>query len=160
MRPVNIWAYYTHNFLAQDSLGALTQPASAIYATDGDIASDKIWVGATFEYGPFAGTLLNRWVTDRTPVPTNPTSASTWYTLLDANLMLHDLGAHGLWFGARVTNIIGTQYDQPGIQAASSGNTQTNSLGLNSSRLVQPGRGYYLTAGFNFDPEKAAGARR
>ncbi len=119
MKPINIWAYYTHNFLAQDSLGTLTQPANAIYATDGDIASDKFWIGATVEVGPFAGTLLNRWVTDRDPVPTNTSGASTWYTTLDANLMLHDLGTHGLWFGARVTNIIGTAYDQPGIMGAS-----------------------------------------
>jgi outer membrane receptor for ferrienterochelin and colicins len=158
MNPVNIWAYYTHTFLAQDSLTNVSNVvAASSLAGDGDIASDKIWAGLTFEYGPFAGTLLNRWVTDRNPVATNTTGASSWYTLLDANLMLSDLGAHGLWFAARVTNIIGTQVDQPGIQSASSGNTQVNSAGLYNSRLTQPGRGFFITAGFTFDPEKKIG---
>ncbi len=158
LRPMYVWAYYTHNFLAQDSVGN-TSIATAL-ATEGDIASDKVWVGATFEYGPFAGTLLNRWVTDRNPVPTNTTGSSTWYTLLDANLVFSNFGASGLWFGARVTNIIGTQYDQPGIQAASSGNGPALSAGPNNSRLVQPGRGIFATAGFNFDPDKPLHAGR
>jgi outer membrane receptor for ferrienterochelin and colicins len=156
-RPIYFWAYYTHTFLAEDSLSAADLPngvAMNAVATNGDIASDKVWAGLTFEWDPFSATLLNRWVTDRTPVVTNSAGTSSWYTTLDANLMVSNLGTNGLWFAARCTNIIGTQYDQPGIQSASSGNAGTASAGPYNSHLPQPGRAFFVTAGFTFDPDK------
>ena len=151
--PVNFWIYYSHPFQIDDGLPSVALP-KGVAATVGDLSVNKIWAGLTFTAGPFTGTLLNRWMLTRDVVPTNTSGAPSWYALLDANLMLSDLGAEGLWFAFRVTNIIGTAYDHPGIETASSGDIVSPSRGVYSSRLPQPGRGLFLTVGFRFDQDK------
>ena len=152
LKPVNFWVYYTHNFHIDDGLPSVALPAGNA-ATLGDISADKVWAGLTVALGPFTGTLLNRWRINYDVVPTNPSGAPGFYSTLDANLMLADI-VDRLWFAFRVTNIIGSTYDQPGIQTANSGSTGAASAGPFSSRLPQPGRGFYATLGYRFDQDK------
>ncbi len=151
-KPVTAWVYYTHDFHIADGLPDVALPAGNA-ATQGDIAANKIWAGLTVSLGPFTGTLLNRWMMSYDVVPTNPSGAPGLYSTLDANLMLSDL-VERLWFALRVTNIIGTTYNQPGIQTADSGTTGGTSKGPFSSWLPQPGRGFFATLGFRFDQDK------
>ena len=149
--PFSAFIYYSHSFLNDDALG--NRFANGTVAADGDIAPDKVWAGLTLELGSFAGTLLTRWITDRPVVPSNPTGTVNWYALLDANLLFTDLFDTGLWAGLRMTNILGTTFQQPGVQAANSGNPAGASAGLYNSQLPQPGRAFFATAGFVLDPE-------
>ena len=143
--------YYTHTFMNDDA--AANGPVSQTVAADGDIASDKVWAGVTLDIPHLAATLLTRWITARPTVFTNPTGTVNWYALLDANIIVSDVfDGGGPWFGLRVSNIIGTTYQQPGIQTADSGN-RAASAGPYNSLLPQPGRAFFVTAGFTFDPD-------
>lgn len=155
LAPFNAWAYYSHAFSIDDGRPNVALVGDKL-TTDGDIASDKIWAGLTVAVGPFTGTLLNRWILGREVVATNSSGAPPWYTLLDANLMLSDIPADGLWFALRATNIIGTHYDHPGIQTADSGDMsgEARSGGPFSSRLPQPGRTFFAMVGYTHDPER------
>jgi hypothetical protein len=152
LKPVSAWVYYSHAFHLDDGVPDVLPGGKA--ATLGDIAADKIWAGLTLSLGPFTGTVLNRWMINYDVVPTNPSPPPSLYSTLDANLMLSGIGHDGLWFALRVTNIIGSTYDQPGIQTADSGDKGAASKGPFSSRLPQPGRGFFATLGFRFDQDK------
>jgi outer membrane receptor for ferrienterochelin and colicins len=152
LKPVNAWVYYTHNFHIDDGRPTVLPAGTA--ATLGDIAANKLWAGLTATLGSFTGTVLNRWMITYDAVPTNKAGAPAFYSTLDANLMVSDVGVDGFWLAFRVTNIIGSAYAQPGIQTADSGDKGAASLGLFSSRLPQPGRGFFATAGFRFDQDK------
>ncbi|MFT3765636.1 MAG: hypothetical protein QM820_08990 [Minicystis sp.] len=156
LKPVYAWVYYSHSFHIDDGLPSTTLPGG-VAATLGDIAANKIWAGITVTAGPFTGTVLNRTVTTYDVVPTNTSGAPDFYSTLDANLMLSDIGVDGFWFAFRATNIIGAAHDHPGIQTADSGNTDGGGLrssGPYSSRLPQPGRGFFASVGFRFDQDK------
>jgi iron complex outermembrane receptor protein len=158
IKPFSAFIYYTHTFMNDDAAANGNVPRT--YAADGDIASDKLWAGVTLDIPHLAATLLTRWIADRPTVFTNPTGTVNWYALLDANIIVSDVfDGGGPWFGLRATNIIGTTYQQPGIQTADSGNATAASAGPYNSLLGQPGRAFYVTAGFTFDPdtEKRAG---
>jgi hypothetical protein len=158
IKPVSAWVYYTHNFHIDDGVPDGGLPAGRA-ATLGDIAANKLWAGLTLALGPFTGTVLNRWMITYDAVPTNRSGAPDFYSTLDANLMLSDFGADGLWFAFRMTNIIGSTYFHPGIQTADSGSTGAVSRGPYNSWLSQPGRGFFLSVGFRFDQDKPLHAR-
>jgi len=163
-RPVQIWAYYSHMLLAEDDC------AGGVYPSDfkcppkgfvGDIARHKLWGGITFDNGPFTATLMGRFMGSRETVYTNPIRSVPAYGTLDANISLNNVPWEGFSFGFRVTNLLGTQYSHPGIRTADSGNapasigadgTYRGSAGNFNSLLLQPGRTFYATIGFDLEP--------
>jgi len=152
LRPIHLWAYYSRYFIAEES-SATSPDLERI----GDLAFDKIWAGFTYENGPFSGTLLGRWIGPREPVSSNPLGTIPSFFVLDANLVFTDVFYPGLWAGFRVSNILDSRYSHPGMATAASGDTPATFLGTNylgsqddhNSRLPQPRRSFFLTAGLD-----------
>jgi iron complex outermembrane receptor protein len=152
LNPVQVWAYYTHYFLAK-----VSTPSGDVVDM-GDIAYDKVLAGFTYDRSPFTATLLGRFIGTRHTVPSNPVREIPWYITLDANLVLSHIFFDGLWFGLRCTNILDWKYSHPGIGYANSGNTPASrdaagiyhgSLGTDSSLLPQPGRSFFASLGLD-----------
>lgn len=152
LRPVHVWAYYSRYFLAEES-----SPGSPDLVQIGDLAFDKVWAGFTYDRGPFSGTLLGRWIGRRDTVSTNPLGSIPAYFVLDANLIVSDVFYRGLWFGLRVANLLDTRYSHPGMATAGSGDTPGTFIGTtyvgsqdeHNSRLPQPRRSLFLSAGLD-----------
>lgn len=150
LRPVHLWAYYSRYFVAEES-----SSDSGELQRIGDLAFDKIWAGITFEEGPFAGTLLGRWVGPREPVASNPLGTVPSFFVLDANVVLSRVFFPGMWLGFRVANLLDAKYSHPGMATAGSGNTPSviadgsyvGSQDEFNSRHPQPRRSLLLTVG-------------
>jgi len=166
VRPIKLWGYYSRILTAEDSCAGLSLP-STYPCTDttfvGDVALNKGWAGLTLDVAPVTATVLTRIIGERTTVLTNPVGSVDAYATIDANLTVSNVPFRGLTFGLRVTNIVGTEYNHPGIRTADSGNTApafatdgtyTGSLGDYNSLMPQAGRGFYGTLGLAFDPEE------
>jgi outer membrane cobalamin receptor len=156
LRPFQVWAYYSRVFLAEDT-EPQAPPGAPQKRPIGDLARDKVWLGATFEKGPFTATVLGRIVGNRSTVSTNPLGSVNGYASFDANVTVTDIFTNGLSLGLRCTNIIGTRYSHPGIWMADAGTVEDPHKAF-SSRLPQPGRSFYLTVGLDIDAEKYVGA--
>jgi iron complex outermembrane receptor protein len=163
-RPLQLWAYYSRILLAQDDCTGGLFPSDYSCTGShfvGDVSLNKIWGGITFDNGPFTATIIGRFMGSRETVITNPIRSIPAYGTLDANLSLRNVPWSGLSFSLRVTNILGAEYSHPGVRTADSGNatptvaadgTYSGSVGDYNSMLLQPGRGFYGTIGFDLDP--------
>ena len=141
LKPVQLWLYYSHYF--QNEVRVLPSDA---WREIGDLASDKIWGGVTYDHSRFSATLLGRFVGNRDTVPTNPAGKVPWYVSLDANLLFKDVVFEGASLALRCTNLLDARYNHPGIGAADSGFDSTMpSRGDLNSLLPQPRRSFYLS---------------
>ncbi|WP_437594409.1 TonB-dependent receptor domain-containing protein [Sorangium sp. So ce1000] len=151
-RPILFWAYYSHYFVAKDSVSDGTDPCGGTSKPNrtriGDLAMNKAWSGITFDKTPFTATLLARFIGQRDTIGTNPVGAIPGYMLFDANLMVKDVPWPGVSLGLHVTNIADSRYSQPGLDTADDA--------FYSSRLPQPGRAFFATMGYSTRPGKAA----
>ncbi|MEI7893565.1 MAG: TonB-dependent receptor [Myxococcales bacterium] len=152
LQPVQVWASYTHYFLAKES------NSKGDVVNIGDIAYDKLLAGFSYDRSPFTATVLGRFIGTRQTVLTNPVREVPWYITLDANVVLSHVFFDGLWFALRCTNILDWRYNHPGIGLASSGNTPAyrnagglyiGSAGFENSLHPQPGRSFFATLGFD-----------
>ncbi|MBN2486875.1 MAG: TonB-dependent receptor [Bacteroidales bacterium] len=123
----------------------------------GDLAHTKIYFGATGTTNKYLGfSLRGRYIGERETVLSNPIRTIDGYFLLDANIIIKDIGFEGLNFNIQFNNILGTEYFHPGTRAATSGNTPGSwsglewqgSVGWNNSLMPQPGR--YILIGVQF----------
>lgn len=170
MRRLKMWAYYSVYLAAKQSElefavdengdrispPALVQVEGGGLENIGDLAKHKVMGGITAEFNRFvSATLIGRFISARNTVKSNPVPQIPGFFLLDANILLPDLLADGLTLGARVNNILDTQYFHPGIRTAGAGETPGNledtaaaysgSPDLFNSKLPQPGRAFLLT---------------
>ncbi len=153
--PVRGYAVYSHIFMARES--GTDAAGAGMERSLGDIALRKTLIGATYSDGPFSASVHGRCIGARTTIPTNPVAELPAYCTLDANIVLRNLPFQGLSYGLRTTNILDTQYAQPGIGRADAGigpglflpnGGYAGSLGMDSSMLPQPRRTILFTLGF------------
>jgi len=152
LKPIHLWAYYSRYFVAEESTAT-----SPDLQRIGDLAFDKVWAGFTYETKRFSGTLLGRWIGPREPVSTNPLGTVPSFLVLDANLVFSGVLYPGLWAGFRVSNLLDTRYSHPGMATAASGATPASFVGTtyigsqdeHNSRLPQPRRSFFITAGLD-----------
>ena len=150
--PVKGYAILSRMFVARE--WGSDAAGDAIERSLGDVAMTKALVGATYIDGPLVSSVLSRCMGARTTIPTNPVPEIPAYCVVDANVMLRNLPFQGLSYGLRTTNLLDTQYAQPGIGRADAGNGPgaflpnggyAGSLGVDSSLLPQPRRTIMLT---------------
>lgn len=153
VRQLRAWAYYSIYFYAKQS--ALTGSGMVPI---GDLAKHKLWLGATLELNSVVAlTALGRCASARNTVATNPLGKVAAYCDVDANLLLRDLFTEGVSLSFKVTNLLDTAYDHPGIAEADSGDTPgkwngsvwEGSQGYYNSLLPQPGRAFMLSLGLS-----------
>jgi outer membrane receptor for ferrienterochelin and colicins len=140
-KPFQFWLYYSHYFQNEVRVAA-----ADAWRNIGDLASDKVWAGITYEQSRFSATLLGRYIGTRHTVPTNPLAKVSGYLSLDANLLFKDLLFEGASLALRCTNLLDSKYSHPGIGAADSGKDHSMpSQGELNSALPQPRRSFYLS---------------
>jgi hypothetical protein len=153
VRQLRAWAYYSLYVYAKQSA-----PVGGQMVPIGDLAKHKLWLGATLELNSVvAVTALARCASARTTVVTNPVGTVPAYCDVDANLLLRDVFSEGLSLSVKVTNLLDTSYDQPGIAEADSGitpgkwngGTWSGSQGYYNSLLPQPGRAIMIGLGLD-----------
>jgi iron complex outermembrane receptor protein len=149
LQQLRLWAYYSRLFqMDEDHFDAAGRPLSS--SRIGDLAQDKLHLGATAVFGPRASlTVLGRYVGRRATVDSNPVRETGAWATLDANLLLRHLGHEGVGASLRVTNLFDAHYFEPGVRDASAGVAPGSfdeqglwhgSAGYYSSLLPQPGR--------------------
>lgn len=140
-KPLQVWLFYSHYFENEVRVLASADPHPI-----GDLASDKLWAGVTYEHSRFSATVLGRFLGNRDTTPTNPIGHVPWYVTLDANILLKDVMFPGGSVALRCTNLLDAKYNHPGIGAADSG-TDPNvpDHGELNSLLPQPRRSFYLS---------------
>ena len=153
--PLRASAIYSRMFVGRE--WGTTAAGADLERGLGDIAQDKAVLNATYSEGPFVVSATSRIIGPRTTVPTNPIPELPAYTVLDANTVLRNLPYQGLAIGVRVSNVLDTQYAQPGVGRANAGagpaiflpnGGYLGSQGMESSLLPQPRRTIMLTIGY------------
>jgi iron complex outermembrane receptor protein len=152
---LSVWGYYSYLWsreLVFDPTGASS------YAPIGDLATHKLWLGATATWKKrITATLRSRAFSDRKTVATNPLGTIEGAWIFDGHVQVEHVGTRALSLGLTMDNLLGTAYSDPGIRTADSGDEPghwnglawVGSQGFYNSRLPQPGRLIMLTVGLD-----------
>jgi outer membrane receptor for ferrienterochelin and colicins len=147
------YASYTRVLLAQEDV---LDDATGAYHKEriGDLASNKLQLGASLLRGPASITLRGRYLGDRRTTPSNPVAVVDGFVTIDLSAEVRDVRGTGLGVGVLAQNLGNAHYVHPGINEASAGvtpgtfaadGTYTGSAGYFSSLMPQPGRALFLS---------------
>lgn len=161
MKQLKLWAFYSHYFKTDEEKFQYTGGQYVRTGTGdiGDLAKDKLWLGATAVWTDHVDlTLRARYVSRRDTVQSNPIRSVDGFLTLD---LTANATYHGLGFGLKVTNLTNKAYFHPGIRSAAAGDTPGvfdtagryysggSKDGFNSL-LPQPGRAILASIRMNF----------
>lgn len=130
----------------------------ADFVTTGNMAPLKVHLMATATFNKRLDiSLQTRYISDRPTVASNPIETVGGFFVADANVLFRDFPFKGLTIGAKVYNLLNTDYFHPGYRDASAGETlydgagnYVGSQGWYSSRLPQPFRTGHITLRVDF----------
>jgi outer membrane receptor for ferrienterochelin and colicins len=158
-KELSIWSYWTHNVKAEGS--PYNTHVNALNSNDiGDIAKDKIFLGATASFtSDMSLTLKGRHIGSRQVIATNPVGRISAFNVLEAYFQFSNLFVKGLSAGVKVTNLTDAVYFHPGLRDADAGTTAPyydgsgnyhGSAGYYNSLLPQPSRGFEAVLRYQF----------